>query len=99
MSASWVLKPDLVVLDIGLPRLDGISAAARIFRVSPATKIVFLSQENDPDIVRAARNIGASAYVHKLKAATELLSAIVAALRCGPEEFNSCPLCRLPAYT
>ena len=94
------LKPDLVVLDIGLPKLNGLTAAARIFEASPGTKIVFFSQDNDPDIVRTARNIGASGFVHKLKANTDLLSAITAALGAQRrEEFYICPLCSLPAYT
>lgn len=94
------LKPDLVVLDIGLPRVDGLSAAARILKVSPTTKIVFLSQNNDPDILYAARSLGASAFVHKLKAATDLLSAIAVAIGAQPrEEFYTCPLCGLPTYT
>jgi DNA-binding NarL/FixJ family response regulator len=94
------LKPDLVVLDIGLPKLNGLTAAARIFKGSPGTKIVFLSQVNDQEIVNAAHNVGASAYVQKLKAATDLLSAIAVAIGAQRgEEFYTCPLCRLPAYT
>jgi DNA-binding NarL/FixJ family response regulator len=93
------LKPDLVVLDIGLPKLNGLTAAARIFKIAPATKIVFLSQDNDPDIVHSARDIGASAFVHKQKAGTDLLSAIAVAIGAQrPEGFYVCPLCRLPAY-
>lgn len=94
------LKPDLVVLDIGLPKLSGLTAAERIFKASPGTRVVFLSQNNDPEIVYAARSVGASAYVQKPKAGTDLLSAVVVAL--GPqtlEKFYTCPLCRLQAYT
>lgn len=70
------LKPDLIVLDIGLPKLDGLHAAARIFELSPTSKVVFLSQDNDPDTVQAALSIGQSAYVYKPKATTDLLCAI-----------------------
>jgi DNA-binding NarL/FixJ family response regulator len=83
------LKPDLVVLDINLPKLNGLTAAARIFKVSPATKIVFFSQDNDQDMVNVARSVGASAYVQKLNAVTDLPEAIAVALgakRC--EEFS-----------
>jgi DNA-binding NarL/FixJ family response regulator len=70
------LKPDLIVLDIGLPKLNGIEAAQRIRRLSPSSKIVFLSQNNDLDVVRAALDTGASGYVHKSKAGEELLPAL-----------------------
>lgn len=74
------LKPDLVVLDIGLPKLNGIEAAARISRLSPGSKILFLSQENDPVAVQAALETGAWGYVHKVCAGAELLSAVAAIL-------------------
>ena len=48
------LKPDLIVLDIGLPKLNGIEAARRIRQLAPNSKIVFLTQNNDLDVVRAA---------------------------------------------
>ena len=47
------LKPDLIVLDVGLPKLNGIEAARRIRQRSPSSKIIFLSQNNDLDIVRS----------------------------------------------
>ena len=80
------LKPDLIVLDIGLPKLDGLHAAARISELSPASKVVFLSQDNDPEIVQAALSIGLSAYVYKPKATTELLYAIKATLEASVDE-------------
>jgi DNA-binding NarL/FixJ family response regulator len=75
------LKPDLIVLDIGLPKLNGIEAARRIRQLSPASKIVFLSQNNDLDVVRAALDTGALGYVHKTDALSELLPAVDAVLR------------------
>jgi len=75
------LKPDLIVLDISLPKLNGIEAARRIRRVSPNTKIVFLSQNNDLDVVRAALDTGAQGYVVKTDAQRELLPAVDAVLR------------------
>jgi len=75
------LKPDLIVLDIGLPKLNGIEAARQIRQLSPNSKIVFLSQNDDRDVVRAALGIGAVGYVHKMDARSELLPAVYAVLR------------------
>jgi len=75
------LKPDLIVLDIGLPKLSGIEAAKRICQVSPSSKIVFLSQNHDLDVVRAALGTGALGYVLKTDARRELLPAVDAVLR------------------
>ena len=75
------LKPDLILLDIGLPKLDGIEAARRIRQCSPNSKIIFLSQNSDLDLVRAALGTGALGYVLKTDAGRELLPAVDAALR------------------
>lgn len=75
------LQPDLILLDIGLPTLDGIEAARRISRLVPAIKIVFVSQNNDADIVTAALSNEARGYVRKENAPTDLLPAIEAVLR------------------
>jgi DNA-binding NarL/FixJ family response regulator len=75
------LKPDLIVLDIGLPKLNGIEAAQRIRRCSPSSKIVFLSLNNDLDVVRAALATGVLSFVHKTDAQSELLPAVDAVLR------------------
>jgi DNA-binding NarL/FixJ family response regulator len=75
------LKPDLVLLDIGLPNLDGIEAARRIGQVVPDAKILFLSQTNNIDVVRVALNDGAYGYVVKAAAGRELLPAIGTVLR------------------
>ena len=69
------------MLDIGLPKLSGIEAARQIRQLSPSSKIVFLSQNNDHDVVRAALGIGAVGYVHKMDARGELLPAVFAVLR------------------
>lgn len=81
VQKSEELKPDLILLDIGLPRLNGIEAARRIRRLSPTSKIVFLTQNNDLDVVRTALGTGALGYVHKTKAGKELLPAVDAVLR------------------
>ncbi len=75
------LKPDLIVLDIGLPNLNGIEAARRIRQLSPSSKIIFLSQNNDSDIVQAALSTGALGYVHKTDVRSDLLPAIEAVLQ------------------
>jgi DNA-binding NarL/FixJ family response regulator len=75
------VKPDLILLDIGLPSLNGIKAAERIHQVVPGTKILFLSQNNDADVVRVALSDGARGYVLKTDAGNELWSAIEAVLQ------------------
>jgi DNA-binding NarL/FixJ family response regulator len=75
------LQPTVVLLDIGLPGLDGLKAGAGIRAVAPDAKIVFVSQESDPDIVRAALLLGARAYVLKSDAAQELVEAIHSVVR------------------
>jgi DNA-binding NarL/FixJ family response regulator len=72
------LQPDLIVLDIGLPTLNGIEAARRIRKLSPESKIVFLSQESSADVIEEAFNLGAMGYVTKTHAAIELLVAVQA---------------------
>ena len=70
------LKPDLVILDIGLPRLNGIEAARQIHRLTPESRIIFLSQESSPDVVQVALNLGAWGYVMKTRAGSDLLAAV-----------------------
>ena len=74
------LQPDLILLDIGLPTINGIEAARRILQHSPKTKIVFVSEQRSPDIVKEALRTGAGGYVIKSKAAKELLAAVQAVL-------------------
>jgi len=75
------LKPDVVVLDIGLPLLNGIQAAREIRSVSPDSKILFLTCNNYPDIAREAFAAGGGAYVVKHDAANELIAAVEAVLQ------------------
>jgi DNA-binding NarL/FixJ family response regulator len=74
------LKPDLIVLDIGLPKLNGIEAAQQIRQLSPRSKIVFLSQNNDLAIVQAALGT-AQGYVYKTDFRRDFIAAIEAVLR------------------
>jgi len=78
------LKPDLILLDIGLPTINGIEAARQICKLSPESKIVFLSQESSADIVEEALSTGACGYVVKAKAATQLLAVVDAVLQTRP---------------
>ena len=75
------LQPDLILLDIGLPTLNGLDAARRIRTLSPTSKIVFVTQESSADVVQEALNIGASGYVVKADAGRELIAAVTAVLR------------------
>jgi DNA-binding NarL/FixJ family response regulator len=75
------LQPDLIVLDIGLPKLNGIEAARQIRNLSPKSKILFVSQESAADMVQAALDTGAVGYVVKADAGPELIAARDAVLR------------------
>jgi DNA-binding NarL/FixJ family response regulator len=77
------LQPDLIVIDIGLPSLNGIEAARRIRKLSPNSKIIFVSQESSTDAVQAALDLGALGYVVKAYAGSELLVAVGAVLEGG----------------
>lgn len=81
VQKSEELQPDLIVLDIGLPSLNGIEAARRILKRVPRSKIVFLSQESSPDIVRLALDLGAMGYVAKSNASCDLLAAVNAVVQ------------------
>jgi DNA-binding NarL/FixJ family response regulator len=70
------LKPDLIFLDIGLPSLNGLEVANRIRQFIPDTRIIFLTQNRDRDVIQQALSIGAQGYVVKANAWTELLTAI-----------------------
>jgi DNA-binding NarL/FixJ family response regulator len=75
------LKPDLILLDIGLPSLNGIDAARQIRKISPESKIIFLSQESSADVIEEAFSLGAWAYVVKTRAESDLLAAVDSVLR------------------
>src|SRR5262252_9383881 len=75
------LRPDLILLDIGLPSLNGIAAARQIHKLSPDSKILFISQEMSADFVQEALGTGASGYIVKIDAISELNLALEAILR------------------
>ena len=74
------LQPDLILLDLGLPKLNGIEAAGRIRRLSPESKIVFLSENRSSEIARDALRASGGAYVVKSDAERDLLAGIAAVL-------------------
>ena len=70
------LQPDVILLDINLPKMHGFEAAKEIRRLAPHARLLFMSQESSSDIVREALSLGARGYIQKLSAATDLLPAI-----------------------
>jgi DNA-binding NarL/FixJ family response regulator len=76
VDAAQKLKPDVIILDIGMPLLNGLEAARQIKPVLRNVKLVFLTMHEDADLAAEAFRSGASAYVLKRSAASELLTAI-----------------------
>jgi len=74
------LQPDLILLDIGLPKLNGLEAARQIEAVAPTARILCVSENRSRDIVEAAFANGAGGYVIKSDAASDLVLAIQAVL-------------------
>ncbi len=80
VQKSGELQPDLILLDLGLPKLNGIEAARQICEIAPRAKILFLSETSCPEAVREAFRIGAAGYVVKSDAARDLLVAVEAVI-------------------
>ncbi len=76
LSAAVTLNPDVIVVDIGMPLLNGLDAAQRIREKLPKVKLVFLTMQADPNLAAAAMELGAAAFVLKHSAGSELLNAI-----------------------
>lgn len=76
ISAAAQLLPDVVVLDISMPVLNGIEAAKRMLESNPSTKIVFLTVEKDKDTCRAVLELGACGFVLKPRLGSDLIPAI-----------------------
>jgi DNA-binding NarL/FixJ family response regulator len=77
------LKPDVIIIDIGMPRLNGLAAGQRLKQMAPKAKIIYVTMNEDGDIASEAVRAGASAYLLKSSAGSELLKAIHEALRGG----------------
>jgi DNA-binding NarL/FixJ family response regulator len=76
LEATATLRPDVVVVDIAMPLLNGIDAARQIKQTLPDTRIIFLTMNEDPDLAAEAFRAGASGYLLKRSAASELQTAI-----------------------
>jgi DNA-binding NarL/FixJ family response regulator len=81
VEKSATLQPDLVLLDISLPALNGLEAARQIRKVSPNSRILFVTSHNDPDLVQEAFRIGVLGFVLKSDAASDLFPAVSAVMR------------------
>ena len=81
VAAAEQLRPDLIVLDISMPSLNGLEAARQIKQKQKDIKLVFLTMNEDPDLAAAAFRSGASGYLIKRSAASELLTAIREVMR------------------
>jgi len=81
VQSAAELQPDLILLDIGLPELNGIEAARRIRELSPKSKILFFSENRSLEIVGEALSTGAGGYLLKSDAASELFAAMDAVLQ------------------
>ena len=83
LESAMELKPDLIIVDVAMPRLSGLEAAHLIKQSMPKVKLMFLTMNHDPEIAAEAFRVGASAYLVKTSAASELLHAIREVLRGG----------------
>ena len=81
LHLAETLKPDLIVVDIGMPQLNGLDAAKQIRRLLPRVKVIVLTMNEDSDLVAEAFRVGASGYLLKHSAANELLLAIQEVLK------------------
>jgi DNA-binding NarL/FixJ family response regulator len=83
VEAAPQLKPDVIVLDIGMPLMNGLSAGQRLKRLMPAAKLIYLTMNQDQDMAAEAFRLGANGYLLKHSAASELVDAIRQVVRGG----------------
>jgi DNA-binding NarL/FixJ family response regulator len=81
VEAASTLNPDLLVLDISMPILNGIQVASRLRDLGCKAKVIFLTVHEDPDYIEAALSVGALGYVFKSRVATELVPAVRSVLQ------------------
>lgn len=81
IEAAQRLKPDAIVLDIGMPMLNGLAAGERLKQLLPGVKLIYVTANQDPELAAEAFRLGASAYLLKTSAGSELVRAIRGALR------------------
>lgn len=81
LKVAQQLKPDVAIIDIGMPLLNGLDAGRELKRLVSNVKIIFVTMNDDPDIASEARRLGASGYLLKTSASSELLKAVQEVLR------------------
>jgi DNA-binding NarL/FixJ family response regulator len=81
LTAAATLKPDVILLDIGMPLLNGLEAARQLKSKLPAVRLIFLTMQEDPELAVEAMRAGASGYLLKTSASSELLHAMQEALK------------------
>jgi DNA-binding NarL/FixJ family response regulator len=88
VQLAKALQPDVILLDIGLPGINGLEAARQIGEVAGKARVIFLTQETSPEVVQEAFDLGAWGYIIKAQAGSELLPAMEAVSR-GERFLNS----------
>lgn len=83
IKAATELNPTIIVLDIGMPTMNGLNAGHRLKQILPTVKLVYLTMNQDPDMASEAFRLGASAYLLKTSAGSELIRALREVLRGG----------------
>ena len=81
LRSAAKLLPDLIVMDIAMPELNGLDAARQLKSTMPKVKLIFMTMNEDPYLVGEAFRIGASAFLHKQGAALELIDSVEQVLR------------------
>lgn len=81
VDAAIVLRPDVVILDISMPIMSGLEAAAQLAHGGSTSRIILLTVHEDPEFIQAARNAGAHGYVVKRTMTANLLQAVRGVLR------------------
>ena len=83
VEAAPGLNPDVIVLDIGMPMMNGLNAGQRLKQIMPSIKLIYLTMNQDPDLTAEAFRLGASGYLIKSSTASELVHAIREVVRGG----------------
>jgi DNA-binding NarL/FixJ family response regulator len=83
VEAAPELKPHVIVLDVGMPTMNGISAGQRLKQSMPNVKLIYLTMNQDPDLAAEAFRLGAKGYLLKSSAGSELVDALRAVVRGG----------------
>ena len=76
VQGAPALQPDVIVLDVGMPIMNGLIAGQRLKQILPRVKLIYLTMNQDPDVAAEAFRLGASGYLVKTSAASELVHAI-----------------------